>query len=215
MAWLFLILWPAVLQFHFVLPSAPAPRNSPLGNEHSQGAWTPPSGPAREDQNSVRELFQDCPPSHDAYCLHGGQCIYIEVLQESACRCLVGYHGPRCEYLDLHFRSAQPWQLGAGTVAAACLGALLLLLLLLLGALYYHRTQKLHLSSAKNPLEASLGQGGAGAAGAPPGPQPWFVVLKEHQDLTNERCPDPLKPGHGAEAGQQPLPKSGPVPLAK
>nr|1P9J_A Chain A, chimera of Epidermal growth factor(EGF) and Transforming growth factor alpha (TGF-alpha) [Homo sapiens] len=45
--------------------------------------------------------FNDCPLSHDGYCLHDGVCMYIEALDKYACNCVVGYIGERCQYRDL------------------------------------------------------------------------------------------------------------------
>ncbi|XP_055972618.1 pro-epidermal growth factor [Sorex fumeus] len=178
---------------------------------------TPPSHAGKEGQLAVRTFHEDCPPLYDGYCLHGGQCMYFKILESVACRCLVGYTGPRCEFLNLvDLRSVRPWQPGSGTVAAACLGALVLLLLALLGLLHCHRARRRHLNAPKDPTAAS----GSGKApvGVPPGPQPWFVVLKEHQDGSSQGHPDPLKDradadGPRAHAGQLSRPEPGPVPL--
>ncbi|XP_054998740.1 pro-epidermal growth factor [Sorex araneus] len=172
---------------------------------------TPPPRDREGGQLVVRTFHQDCPELYKDYCLHGGQCMYFEGLGKAACRCLVGFSGPRCEFVNLvDLRSARPWKPGSGTVAAACLGALLLLLLATLGLLHCHRAWRRRLNMPKDPAAAS--RGGEAPAEAAPGPQPWFVVLKEHRDQSRGGHPEALEDGadaggHRAGAGQL----SGPV----
>ncbi|XP_031231333.1 pro-epidermal growth factor [Mastomys coucha] len=144
-----------------------------------------------------RNSYPECPPSYNGYCLHGGVCIYIEPVDKVACRCVVGYIGDRCQYRDLQWwelRHASHGQKRDVTVVAVCVVALVLLVLLGMWGTYYYRTQKQPSKPPKNPHEesnrsmSSSGPESSGAGGASC-PQPWFVVLEEHQEPKNGSLP--------------------------
>ncbi|XP_006755296.1 PREDICTED: pro-epidermal growth factor [Myotis davidii] len=170
---------------------------------------TPPSHRKEDGRHSVRNGYSECPPSHAGYCLHGGMCMYIEAVDRYACNCVVGYVGERCQHRDLKW-----WELrhaGRGrqrsiTVVAVCVVVLVLLLLLGLWGAHYHRTQKLLSKNPKNPYEDSNRDVSArpadGEAGMSPGPQPWFVVLREHQSLGDGTRPVAPQDGQAADVGQ-------------
>uniref|UniRef100_A0A2K6FKY5 Pro-epidermal growth factor n=1 Tax=Propithecus coquereli TaxID=379532 RepID=A0A2K6FKY5_PROCO len=163
---------------------------------------TPPSDLGEDGRYPVRNSYPGCPPSHDGYCLHGGACMYVEAVDSYACNCVVGFVGERCQHRDLkwelrHAGLGRQWNV---TVAAVCVVALVLLLLLGLWGARYYRTQKLLLKNPKNPYdEPSRDVSGSwpatSAAGMSSCPQPWFVVIKEHQDLGNGRQPVAGKDG--------------------
>ncbi|KAM3599783.1 uncharacterized protein V6R79_011460 [Siganus canaliculatus] len=44
--------------------------------------------------------FSKCPEELTGYCIHG-ECRYIEQQKAPSCLCQHGYHGSRCEYVDL------------------------------------------------------------------------------------------------------------------
>ncbi|KAM8804241.1 pro-epidermal growth factor isoform 1-T1 [Rhynchonycteris naso] len=171
---------------------------------------TPPT-PLREDGHySVRNSYPECPPSHAGYCLHGGVCMYIETVDNYACNCVVGYVGERCQHRDLKW-----WELRhAGherqrniTVVAVCVVALVLLLLLGLWVAHYYRTQKLVSKNPKNPYEesnrdVSISRPADREAGMSSCPQPWFVVIKEHQNFRNGNQPAALQDGQAVDVGQ-------------
>ncbi|XP_036046631.1 pro-epidermal growth factor isoform X5 [Onychomys torridus] len=153
------------------------------------GSTSPPI-PGEDGSHMVRNGNLGCPPSYDGYCLHGGVCMYIEAMDSYVCNCIVGYVGERCQHRDLRW-----WELrhaGHGQerdIAALTVGVIALVLLLLLGiwGTYYYRTQKQLSGTPKNPYEeSSRNMSGDGADPSGPGvsscPQPWFVVLEEHQD---------------------------------
>ncbi|KAM7155924.1 LOW QUALITY PROTEIN: pro-epidermal growth factor [Molossus nigricans] len=171
---------------------------------------TPPPPLREDDRSSVRDRHAECPPSHAGYCLHGGVCMYIEAVDHFACNCVVGFVGERCQHRDLKW-----WELrhaGHGrqrniTVAAVCVVLLVLLLLLGLWGAHYYRTQKLLTKTPKNPYEESNGEVSVSRpadreAGMSSGPQPWFVVIKEHQNLRNEDPPVSPPDGQAADAGR-------------
>nr|XP_015101400.1 pro-epidermal growth factor isoform X1 [Vicugna pacos] len=159
---------------------------------------------------SVRNGYRKCPPSHHGYCLNGGVCTYLELINHSVCNCVVGFFGERCQSQDFTWwdlRHADHGQQQSITVVAVCVVALVLLLLLGLWGAHYYRTQKLLSKTPKNPYEeSSRDMSGIGPADGETGmsscPQPWFVVIKEHQNLGNGSQPLALKDGLVADVGQ-------------
>lgn len=187
---------------------------------------TPPPALREDGRSSVRNGYLECPPSHAGYCLHGGMCMFIEAVDHYACNCVVGYVGERCQHRDLKW-----WELrhaGHGrprtvTVAAVCVVLLVLLLLLGLWGAHYYRTQKLLAKNPRNPYEesnrdVSTSRPSDGEAGMSSGPQPWFVVLKQHQNLGNGNQPEAPQDSQAADVGQFPSPQPGsmqPTPWRK
>ncbi|XP_036776768.2 LOW QUALITY PROTEIN: pro-epidermal growth factor [Manis pentadactyla] len=170
---------------------------------------TPPSLLGEDGHYSVRNSYKECPPSHDGYCLNDGVCIYIEEVDSYACRCAVGFVGDRCQYRDLRWelRHAGYGRQRNVTVAAACVVALVLMLILGLCGAHYYRTQKMLSENLKNPYEESSREVSSSRpadseAGMSSCPQPWFVVLKEHENLRNGSQPVVLKDGQVADVGQ-------------
>ncbi|XP_017365204.1 pro-epidermal growth factor isoform X1 [Cebus imitator] len=165
----------------------------------------------REDDHrySVRNSDSGCPPSHSGYCLHDGVCMYIETVDKYACNCVVGYLGERCQYQDLKWwelRHAGHGQQRKVTVVAVCVVVLVVLLLLSLWGAHYYRTQKLLSKNPKNPYEesnrdVSSRRPADSEAGMSSCPQPWFVVIKEHQDLRIGSQPEAGEDGHAADVG--------------
>ncbi|KAB1282849.1 Pro-epidermal growth factor, partial [Camelus dromedarius] len=181
----------------------------------SEPGWIcPDSTPVsylREDgPYSVRSVYRKCPPSYHGYCLNGGVCTYLELINHSACTCVVGFFGERCQSQDFTWwdlRHADHGQQQSITVVAVCVVALVLLLLLGLWGAHYYRSQKLLSKTPKNPYEeSSRGVSGIGPADGETGmsscPQPWFVVIKEHQNLRNGSQPLALEDGLVADVGQ-------------
>ncbi|ERE90154.1 protein 3 [Cricetulus griseus] len=172
------------------------------------GSTSPPIL-GEDGRQLVRNSNPGCPPSHDGYCLHGGVCMYVEAVDSYACNCIVGYVGERCQHRDLRW-----WELrhaGHGkerdiTVVAVCVIALVLLLLLGTWVVYHYRTQKQLLETAKNPYEESsrnMSSDGPDCSGAGISscPQPWFVVLEEHQDPKGGSLPVAGPNGPEVDAG--------------
>ncbi|XP_023590572.1 pro-epidermal growth factor [Trichechus manatus latirostris] len=171
---------------------------------------TPPSHLGKDDLHPVRHIYPGCPPSHDGYCLNGGLCMYIEQVDEYACNCIVGFIGDRCQHRELRWwqlRHAGPGRQQNITVVAVCVTGLVLLLLLALWGTRYYRNQKLLSKNPKNPYEESSKDMSSSRPtdsemGLSSCPQPWFVVLKEHQDLKCGSQPVALKDVQAADVGQ-------------
>ncbi|XP_052035224.1 pro-epidermal growth factor [Apodemus sylvaticus] len=162
-----------------------------------------------DDRHLVRNSYPECPASHDGYCLHGGVCMYVETVGSYACNCVVGYVGERCQHRDLRWwelRHAGHRQKRYITVVAVCVVALVLLLLLGTWGAYYYRTQKQLSKPPKNPYEESsrnMSSNGPDSSGAGMSscPQPWFVVLEEHQEPKNGSLPVAGTNGAVVDAG--------------
>ncbi|XP_012909439.2 pro-epidermal growth factor [Mustela putorius furo] len=170
---------------------------------------TPPSHLMEDGHHSVRNGFLECPPSYDGYCLHNGVCMYIEAVDRYACNCVFGYVGERCQHRDLRWelRHAGQGRQRQITVVAVCVVGLFLLLLLGLWGAHCYRTKKLPSKNLKNPYEESNREGSSSKptdsqARMASCPQPWFVVIKEHQNLRNGSQPVTLKDGEAADVSQ-------------
>ncbi|XP_072794733.1 pro-epidermal growth factor isoform X2 [Vicugna pacos] len=144
---------------------------------------------------SVRNGYRKCPPSHHGYCLNGGVCTYLELINHSVCNCVVGFFGERCQSQDFTWwdlRHADHGQQQSITVVAVCVVALVLLLLLGLWGAHYYRTQKLLSKTPKNPYEeSSRDMSGIGPADGETGmsscPQPWGHC-SHHRGGRSPRC---------------------------
>ncbi|XP_057562221.1 pro-epidermal growth factor isoform X2 [Hippopotamus amphibius kiboko] len=171
---------------------------------------TPPSHLREDGRSSVRNGYPECPSSHEGYCLHGGVCMYVEAVDSFACNCVVGYVGERCQHRDLKWwelRHAGHGRQRSITAVAVCGVVLALLLLLGLWRAHYYRTQKLLSKNPKNPHEESSREVSSirpadGEAGISSCPQPWFVVINQHQNLRNGSQPVAHKDGLAADVGQ-------------
>ncbi|XP_030720188.2 pro-epidermal growth factor isoform X4 [Globicephala melas] len=156
---------------------------------------TPPSHPREDGRSPGRNIYPECPPSHDGYCLHGGVCMYLEAVDSYACNCVVGYVGERCQHRDLKWwelRHAGQGRQRSVTAVAACVVVLLLLLLLGLCGVQKYRTQKLLSKNPKNPYEessrdASSTRPADEEAGMSSYPQPWGHCNQHHGERS-PRC---------------------------
>ncbi|XP_069026087.1 probetacellulin isoform X1 [Embiotoca jacksoni] len=70
--------------------------------------------------------FSKCPEELRHYCVHG-ECRYIKEQKTPSCRCMSGYIGTRCEYVDLDWRIGEKRQ-----IIIACIIAGLVFLILLI-----------------------------------------------------------------------------------
>ncbi|XP_045326384.1 pro-epidermal growth factor isoform X2 [Leopardus geoffroyi] len=179
---------------------------------------TPPSVLMEDGRYSVRNSYQECPPSYDGYCLYNGVCMYIEAVERYACNCVFGYVGERCQHRDLKWelRHAGQGRQRQVTVVAVCVVALLLLLLLGLWGAHCYRTKKLPSKNLKNPYEESsreVSRPTDSEAGMASCPQPWFVVIKEHQNLRNGSQSMALKDSEAADVSQFSSRETGSVQL--
>uniref|UniRef100_A0A8C0D4D8 Pro-epidermal growth factor n=1 Tax=Balaenoptera musculus TaxID=9771 RepID=A0A8C0D4D8_BALMU len=156
---------------------------------------TPPSHPREDGRSSVRNIYPECPPSHDGYCLHGGVCMYLEAVDSYACNCVVGYVGERCQHRDLKWwelRHAGRGRQRSTTAVAVCVVVLVLLLLLGLCGAQRYRTQKLLSKNPKNPYDESSGDVSSirpadDEAGMSSCPQPWGHCNQHHGERS-PRC---------------------------
>lgn len=82
--------------------------------------------------------FSKCPEELTNYCIHG-ECHYIKEQKAPSCRCQHGYHGDRCQYLQLPQDGGQPRIIIACVVA----GLVLLILLIIFICLNSHRKCRL------------------------------------------------------------------------
>ncbi|XP_019273149.2 pro-epidermal growth factor isoform X4 [Panthera pardus] len=124
---------------------------------------TPPSVLMEDGRYSVRNSYQECPPSYDGYCLYNGVCMYIEAVDRYACK-----------------------------------------------------TKKLPSKNLKNPYEESsreVSRPTDSEAGMASCPQPWFVVIKEHQNLRNGSQSMALKDSEAADVSQFSSRETGSVQL--
>uniref|UniRef100_A0ABI7ZA11 Pro-epidermal growth factor n=1 Tax=Felis catus TaxID=9685 RepID=A0ABI7ZA11_FELCA len=153
---------------------------------------TPPSVLMEDGRYSVRNSYQECPPSYDGYCLYNGVCMYIEAVDRYACNCVFGYVGERCQHRDLKWelRHAGQGRQRQVTVVAVCVVALVLLLLLGLWGAHCYRTKKLPSKNLKNPYEESsreVSRPTDSEAGMASCPQPWGQCNCHHGEM-NPRC---------------------------
>ncbi|XP_039094690.1 pro-epidermal growth factor isoform X2 [Hyaena hyaena] len=170
---------------------------------------TLPSVPMEDGRYSVRNGYQECPPSYDGYCLYNGVCMYIEAVDRYACNCVFGYVGERCQHRDLKWELRHAGLGRQRRVTGAAVGVVALVLLLLLGlwGAHHYRTKKLPSKNLKNPHEESSREVSSsmstdGEAGMASCPQPWFVVIKEHQNFRNGSQSVALKDGEAADVNQ-------------
>ncbi|XP_007938973.1 LOW QUALITY PROTEIN: pro-epidermal growth factor [Orycteropus afer afer] len=158
---------------------------------------TPPSHLREDDLHPVRHTYLECPPSHNGYCLNGGLCMYIEAVDQYACKCIVGFVGDRCQHQELRW-----WKLshaGHGqqqniTIVAVCVLGLVLLLLLALWGTHYYSSAFL-----KVDLKQTLLCNSESIITLK------FVVLKEHEDLKCGNQPVALNGGLAANGSVQPV----------
>ncbi|XP_045923431.1 probetacellulin isoform X1 [Micropterus dolomieu] len=79
--------------------------------------------------------FSKCPEELTNYCIHG-DCRYIKEQKAPSCRCLHGYIGARCEYVDLDSRIGEKRQI---IIACIITGLIFLILLIVFICICSHR----------------------------------------------------------------------------
>uniref|UniRef100_A0A3B5AUH1 EGF-like domain-containing protein n=1 Tax=Stegastes partitus TaxID=144197 RepID=A0A3B5AUH1_9TELE len=87
-------------------------------------------GPGGERHHVVKRMTGSCDSTFDNYCLNHGQCMLLPDCC-SGCRCVGGYHGPRCGTMDF---VVQPLAEEQVIVIVFCVS---LLIIGLAGALYF------------------------------------------------------------------------------
>ncbi|XP_008286354.1 proepiregulin [Stegastes partitus] len=113
-----MLLWPCGLTWS-VSPRGPADGSSL------------PAGPGGERHHVVKRMTGSCDSTFDNYCLNHGQCMLLLDLNEHHCKCVGGYHGPRCGTMDF---VVQPLAEEQVIVIVFCVS---LLIIGLAGALYF------------------------------------------------------------------------------
>lgn len=83
--------------------------------------------------------FSKCPEELEYYCVHG-ECRYIKEQKTPSCRCLKGYLGSRCEYVDLGLQIGDKRQIIIFCVIG---GLVVLILLVVLICICSHRRYRL------------------------------------------------------------------------
>ncbi|XP_074546822.1 probetacellulin [Halichoeres trimaculatus] len=79
-----------------------------------------------EETDQWNGHFSKCPEELAHYCVHG-DCRYVTEQKTPSCKCLQGYVGSRCEYVDLDWQIAERRYIIVGGVT----GGLVLLVLLI------------------------------------------------------------------------------------
>ncbi|XP_077434714.1 pro-epidermal growth factor [Vanacampus margaritifer] len=117
---------------------------------------TPPSITASHPGSSV----ENCPSTHDSYCLYQGICFYFPEVETYACNCVAGYMGERCQFSDLEWWELQQAEeeKRRNVVVASCMVLLICLLSITACVSYCYRTRGLFRKqpSAGNVTETSV-----------------------------------------------------------
>ncbi|PWA18721.1 hypothetical protein CCH79_00005533 [Gambusia affinis] len=103
---------------------------------------------------------EKCPPSHDAYCLYHGVCVYFPELTIYACNCIRGYLGERCQFSDLEWLELQQAEKEKerNLVIGGCMVALISIISITACITYCFRSRRLVLkqTSEDNVSEISV-----------------------------------------------------------
>ncbi|XP_023253754.1 pro-epidermal growth factor [Seriola lalandi dorsalis] len=107
--------------------------------------WVTTSSPAEvttrhHNSNSV----ENCPSTHESYCLYQGVCFYFPEMESYACNCVSGYMGERCQFSDLEWWDLQQAEeeKRRNMVIAACMVVLISLLSIAACVTYCYGTRK-------------------------------------------------------------------------
>ncbi|KAK7934393.1 hypothetical protein WMY93_005289 [Mugilogobius chulae] len=117
-----------VLLFYVVLLCPPVQTRSTLSEDSTRDA--PLAEQGLERPRVAKRSILSCDTSFDKYCLHG-QCMFLVDLEETHCKCDLGYLGSRCEQPQL---VKQPMREDELALIIVCV---VLLILGLSGALYF------------------------------------------------------------------------------
>ncbi|XP_034565681.1 probetacellulin [Notolabrus celidotus] len=92
-----------------------------------------------DDTGQWNGHFSKCPEELTHYCVHG-DCRYIIEQKTPSCRCMHGYIGSRCEYVDLDWRIGEKRHI---IVVGVIAGLILLILLIVFICCFSHRRSRL------------------------------------------------------------------------
>ncbi|KAM3866980.1 pro-epidermal growth factor [Diretmus argenteus] len=93
--------------------------------------WVTTSSPAEVNtRHHNSNAVEDCPSTHESYCLYQGVCFYFPEMESYACNCVSGYMGERCQFSDLEWWELQQaeQEKRRNVVIAACMAVLITLL---------------------------------------------------------------------------------------
>ncbi|XP_048858614.1 pro-epidermal growth factor isoform X2 [Brienomyrus brachyistius] len=148
--------------------------------ESPRTSWVTTGTPADvTTQGQDRDGVQNCPLSHETFCLNDGVCLYFLEIQSYACNCVPGFMGERCQFSDLEW-----WQLQQAeqkkrlnVTIGVCMLLLVILLSVGVGTIYYYR----RLSQKRPPADDMSDTSGAedsGSATLDRGPLEFCVTLE-------------------------------------
>uniref|UniRef100_A0A665VMP8 Epidermal growth factor n=1 Tax=Echeneis naucrates TaxID=173247 RepID=A0A665VMP8_ECHNA len=91
---------------------------------------TTSSPPDVTSQHHNSNSVENCPSTHESYCLYQGVCFYFPDMESYACNCVSGYMGERCQFSDLEWWELQQAEeeKRRNVVIAACMVVLVSLL---------------------------------------------------------------------------------------
>ncbi|KAM8939429.1 pro-epidermal growth factor [Pelodytes ibericus] len=126
--------------------------NALTGTELNSTESSPTASTLTGSINNSSGKKQECPMSHDGFCLNGGVCVHLPNVEDYSCNCLAGYVGERCQFDDLEWWEPRAMQRRIRNVTIA-ISLTVLLLVLSLGsfAIYYCRHQRFQKESPRIP----------------------------------------------------------------
>ncbi|XP_032383448.1 pro-epidermal growth factor [Etheostoma spectabile] len=108
-------------------------------------------------QHHNSNSIENCPSTHESYCLYQGVCFYFPEMESYACNCVAGYVGERCQFSDLEWweRQQAEKEKRRNLVIAACMVVLVSLLSIAACVTYCYGTRKFF---PKQPSEDSVSE---------------------------------------------------------
>ncbi|KAM4732701.1 pro-epidermal growth factor [Anableps anableps] len=127
---------------------------------------------------------QKCPPSHDAYCLYHGVCLYFPEMDSYACNCVPGFMGERCQFSDLEWLELQQAEKEKerNLLIGGCMVGLISLISIAACITYCFRSRRLLLkqTSVDNVSEISVTDESMSETTTTSVPQPQFYMVTEN-----------------------------------
>nr|XP_023677952.1 pro-epidermal growth factor isoform X1 [Paramormyrops kingsleyae] len=114
--------------------------------ESPRASWVTTDTPADvTTQGQNRDRVENCPLSHETFCLNDGVCLYFPEIQSYACNCVSGFMGERCQFSDLEWWQLQQaeQQKRLNVTIGVCVLLLVTLLSVGVGAIYCYRSRRL------------------------------------------------------------------------
>ncbi|XP_034739439.1 pro-epidermal growth factor [Etheostoma cragini] len=120
--------------------------------------WVTTGSPADvTTQHHNSNSIENCPSTHESYCLYQGVCFYFPEMESYACNCVAGYVGERCQFSELEWweRQQTEKEKRRNVVIAACMVVLVSLLSIAACVTYCYGTRKFF---TKQPSEDSVSE---------------------------------------------------------